>query len=188
METTTVSSLPELSVGSFDELYKVLRKVNGFAYRGLSDSQYELIPKAGRGWKADFNALYTAEQVSLRRFKTEALPLLDHRPLDDWEWLCLAQHHGLPTRLLDWSRNPLVAAYFACRSTKHYDSAIYVASFMFVPALDFREDTDPFNVTKVKYLWPSHITRRVTAQSGIFTIHPDSLTPMDPSLYTGVTS
>jgi FRG domain. len=91
-------------------------------FRGVSNSQYELITTFGRAKLAmkqyvdkgvvsfqieDGNSEFEA----LREFKRKSLPYLNYTPLNDWEWLALAQHHGLPTRLLDWSFNPLVAVF-----------------------------------------------------------------------------
>jgi hypothetical protein len=56
----------------------------------------------------------TNEVAMITRFMQDAQSFLADAPSEKWEWLFLAQHHGVPTRLLDWSENALVALYFAC--------------------------------------------------------------------------
>jgi hypothetical protein len=85
-------------------------------YRGHSDASHELIPSLARGPRN-----VDAEQTLLKRFKQNAYPFLKVVPESEWEWLFLMQHHGVPTRLLDWSDSPLVALWFAMDRTNEND-------------------------------------------------------------------
>jgi len=66
-------------------------------YRGVPDSEHHrLIPTIGRGWGNNQKALLGLERGTLAMFKKRSVPYLDYRPSNDWEWLMLGQHHGLP--------------------------------------------------------------------------------------------
>jgi hypothetical protein len=76
-----------------------------FVFRGQG-ADYPLIPKICRlKPKGD---LLQVEKILLKEFK-RSNPLLvqQQSPLNDWDYLTLGQHFGLPTRLLDWSNNAL---------------------------------------------------------------------------------
>lgn len=78
----------------------------------------------------------------------------------------------MPTRLLDWTLNPLVALYFAVEPDEDCDSAVY--ALLTDNWLDDRHrGMDPFEIDKVYAMAAPHVSPRVHAQSGHFTVQPD---------------
>lgn len=167
----------QVTVSSFSELLDATDGISRTCLcRGVSDKDFLLWPSLFRTF--DDKHPDVVEQKLMWMFKTHAKGIMDKAPSSDIEWLTVAQHHGLPTRLLDWSLSPLVAAFFAVESLTPSDGAIFLLELV---KFKHEEDVELKKLPEITAFFPSHASRRVAAQSGVFTIHPTSNTTLDPA-------
>jgi hypothetical protein len=120
---------------------------------------------------------FAAEIEAFQKFKNRATLLMDFSPTDDWDWLTLAQHHGLPTRLLDWTRNPLVAAFFAVVGDNKKERVIWIIPKR-LKLVDRQRHSSPFKIRQVLKLFPRGLSHRIAAQQAMFTVHPRPFRPI----------
>jgi hypothetical protein len=154
-------------VSSFHELHSVLeqyRAVKAWVFRGHADANWSLLSKAGRG---PYNIV--SDEKVFASWKRRAVEYVPHTPTSDWDWLAIAQHHGLATRLLDWTKNPLVAAYFAVREQRPGDAVIFAASFK--KQVDSKVKDNPMAYKGVALFYPTGVVPRITRQGGLFSVH-----------------
>jgi hypothetical protein len=118
--------MPDIHVSSWNELHEQLfsnswnRSIQrfraSFAYRGIWNANDDLTTSIAR-----LGLAYERQELHmLRAFRKYSAGGVV--PQDSvWNWLALAQHHGLPTRLLDFTFSPYVALHFATADLEHFD-------------------------------------------------------------------
>lgn len=176
-------------------------KCGHYFFRGVSDSDFPLVPTIGRLERlksVTSSERKVIEDTMLDDFKSRTRGLNGLVPQNDWEALAQAQHHGLPTRLLDWSSSLLVAAYFAVKrelkgngefaSYTSSECAIWMAhSKTTLNIFDSQSDDErpsqpqnetslcshPLKCNKVGFIATPHVSQRMSGQAGVFSIQPD---------------
>jgi hypothetical protein len=137
--STNLTEVQVTTLGEFtQQIEEALTRTSDLVwYRGAGKSTYKLIPSLYRHPAInDSVGLSELELNILSRFKHRSVPYLNRSLQNDWEYLFLMQHFGIPTRLLDWTENPYIALYFALISAlfnielkiPHYthDAAVWV--------------------------------------------------------------
>ena len=172
--------MADKQIATFEDFHRAVEAYSGktVIFRGVRSTEHKLVPKIGRYKKFKKSRdTVREERYMLRLFKEQAVSYMATIPDNNWEWLAIMQHHGMPTRLLDWTRNPLVAAYFAVRKEHDGDSCVY--AFKSNQYINIEKNPDPFDRGKLGKFIPRHVTRRITAQTSLFTIHPEPTVPFE---------
>lgn len=167
---------------TIDSLTDFVHFVDGHVSPGTTifrgqDCEYPLAPSITR-IVSEEHEITKAEKKLFESFKQEAIPFLSRIPNNDWEWLSIAQHHRLPTRLLDWTYNPLAALWFVVatdllRGEKHSKyGVVWCYKFNKQNVIEDPVRQSPFTILDTKVFVPNHVTPRIKAQQGVFTVHP----------------
>jgi hypothetical protein len=191
------------ALSEFSERVKELRQIWGVVdgverrgeeeplwFRGHIDADWKLTPKLYR------EPFIGADENEIRHeFQSRAPQLIQTRlPTSEWEWYFLMQHYGVPTRLLDWTENALVALYFAVEDRPATcDAAVWaldpswlnrklrrgiVGAMLpdweeaqpYLPKLEAAFEGKKVTATLPAAMEPPHVDRRLAAQASRFVI------------------
>jgi hypothetical protein len=125
----------EVRINSWGDFIRVVLspRYGNWAFRGHADANWPMQTTLARRFAnagiTDPQAWREQESRIIRIFRRKAHLFLDHIPSerDSFRWLGIMQHHGAPTRLLDFTWSPYVAAFFALESASA-DAAIWAVS------------------------------------------------------------
>ena len=169
----------EKDIRNWSELTQLIddHKSENWLYRGVTRKCHDLVPSIGRvdphgqdGQDRSWDRYM--EQSLLEEFKRQALPKVSATPRTVVEWMALGQHHGLKTRLLDWTESVLVAAFFATEHGMNPKVPPAIYGIRNLPTIGPEDEDEPFQIESVALYRPALFSERISPQQSVFTIHP----------------
>ncbi len=179
-------------LGKYLDVCNSLPEQDGpFWFRGHADLKWRLTPSAlryGTQAKRDRALDLLADFQRFAEIKLTNPPPPDEK----LKWVQLARHHGLPTRLLDWTQNAAIALYFACLDPKEQDGAVFVLNPIGLNremalkkprVFDAHRDRElileylnltghrGLRIRKTIAIHPTWNSERIMLQQGVFTLH-----------------
>lgn len=176
MHERKIQSLSEFIKGIEDakEVAAAGSHKEDFIYRGQPEDK-PLIPRLGRIVPA--RERVEIEKRMFAEFKRNCVAYTDLQPPNDWDFLALAQHHGLPTRLLDWTQSALTALWFAVAhdpvelNGKLQNAVVWMLKTKTEDFINESDRRSPFSNGLTRIYKPRTIDRRIASQRGLFTVH-----------------
>jgi hypothetical protein len=164
-------------------------------FRGQGNSEWPLVPKFYR----ECDQSRSTDDEVREEFAQRGPAFCQYAPSGDWDWYFLMQHHGAPTRLLDWTDGALIALYFAVQdSTGLTDAAVWMLDPYWLNRNTLKKDVvispsasgalsgdkkllarwlHPRFKPKARLpqspvaVFPGHTAQRISTQHSCFTIH-----------------
>ncbi len=173
---------PPSSFGSLPEFldHVSTRCADGdWVFRGQGNLDVP-VPRAARGPVAKSEP-EKLERRLLDEFYQKLPSVYGRNVSNDWEALALIQHYGGTTRLLDWTRNPLVALWFALnaylsvlpKQRAKIRPCVWAAKVEVGDWVDIRSvEKSLVSIESVKFVSPPHFDARISAQESVFSVHP----------------
>lgn len=169
--TNYLDSIEEIKLRHFSEDNRhSVKQVGDILFRG-QESNENLLPKIAR---SNFSSghIVEVEKKMLSEMVRIGSIYRDFDKLSIWDIMTIAQHYGMSTRLLDWTRNPLTALWFACRNSLEKQPFVYVLLPRWdIEILDQSSEETPETIKGISILKPNFPDSRIVAQDGWFTIH-----------------